>query len=277
MDSPEHQRRAIVDYFLLESPEGTEVDHAERVTSERIYGIQHDVWDVHASDGRWWVITNPTNLYRHEDHPSMHEVFALHIGVTARVMARQAIEAPVEGAPRERLAKTWRKYEQAADALNRADEAEDFQAVGMRCRECLIAFAQEASSEDMVAGGTDAPKGADFKGWADLIAGAASPGSHGGQLRGYVRTMATETWDLVSWLTHAASATRFDGIVALDATSHLLQVFSMALLRQEQGEPERCPSCGSYQITLDYRRDEWDAKVIAVPLCEACGWEGEPA
>jgi hypothetical protein len=277
MDSPEHQRRAIEEYFLGQSPEGTTVEHAEKVASERIYGFKYDVWDVHASDGRWWVITNPTNLYRHEDHQSMDEVFALHIGVTARMLAKQAVEAPVGGAPRERLARTWRKYEQAADALNRADEAEDFQAVGMRCRECLIAFAQESSSVQIVPDGTDAPKRADFKGWAALIAHAASPGSHGKQLRSYLKTLADETWGLVSWLTHATGATRFDGIVAVDATSNLLEVFSMALIRQERGDPERCPACGSYQVVVDHRRDEWEAKVVAVPLCEACGWEGDAA
>lgn len=70
VDSPPHQRGAIIDYFLSQSPEGTAVHHAEKIASERIYGLKHDVWDVQSSDGRWWVITNPTNLYPQEMTPS---------------------------------------------------------------------------------------------------------------------------------------------------------------------------------------------------------------
>jgi hypothetical protein len=130
VDSPPHQQRAIIDYFLSQSPDGTEVHRAEKVASERIYGIKHDVWDVDSSDGRWWVITNPTNLYSQEmtPTPSMDHAFALHIGVTARLLARQHLEAPVDGPPRELVSRAWRKFEQSAEALNEADEAEDFQA-----------------------------------------------------------------------------------------------------------------------------------------------------
>lgn len=276
MDSPEHLRRAIVDYFLLESPEGTEVEHAERVASEYIWGMQYDVWDVHASDGRWWIITNPTNLYRHEDEPSMDRVFALHIGLMARVMARQSREAPVEGETRDRSARSWRKYEQAAEALNEGHEAEDFQAVGMRCREALVEFAKEVAPSIDVPEGTERPKAADFKAWAALAARALSPGQGGRQLRAYLRDVAAETWELVSWLTHAANTERFDGIIALDATSHVLQTFSMALVRQERGGHERCPRCGSYRVVSDFHRDEWEAKVRYFPLCEVCGWAGDP-
>ena len=150
MDSPAHQRRSIIEYYLLESPEGTEVYDAEKVASERIYGQKHDVWDVHASDGRWWVITNPTNLYPQEtvQTQSMDHALSLHIGVNARIFARQALQAPVDGEPiREKVAKSMRRFEQAARALNEAQEAEDFQAVGMRLRECLIAYAQETSGD----------------------------------------------------------------------------------------------------------------------------------
>jgi hypothetical protein len=91
VDSPAHQQRNIIEYFLSQSPEGTVVQRAEKVASERVYGTRHDVWDVDASDGRWWVITNPTNLYPQEvaPTPSMDHAFALHIGVLARLAARE--------------------------------------------------------------------------------------------------------------------------------------------------------------------------------------------
>ena len=240
MKSPPHQRREIVEYFIGQSPEGTTVHHAEKVASERVYGMKHDVWDVDSSDGRWWVITNPTNLYPQETvpTPSMDAAFALHIGVVARMLAHQYYEAPVDDAPRDYVAKAWRRYEQAGEALNEAVEAEDFQAVGMRLRESLISFVQERAGGATVPEGADPPRRSDFKGWNELLAETASPGRpSGAEVRNYLSTMARETWDLVSWLTHAANATRADAETAFKATENVLATFALSLLRVAQGEP----------------------------------------
>jgi hypothetical protein len=73
MRSPEYQKRAIRDYVLSQSPPETTIGHLEKVASQRILGHKHDIWDVHASDGRWWVITDPTNLYSQDQFPGMDE------------------------------------------------------------------------------------------------------------------------------------------------------------------------------------------------------------
>jgi hypothetical protein len=65
--------------------------------------------------------------------------------------------------------------------------------------------------------------------------------------------MAEETWDLVNWLTHASNASRFDGIIALDATAYLLSEYSVATIRHERGVPDGCPACASYRLTVDFR------------------------
>jgi hypothetical protein len=270
VESPERERRHIVDYFVGQSPEGTAVSHAEKVTVERVYGIRHDVWDVHSSDGRWWVITNPTNLYSQERFPSMDEAFAVHIGVVGRMLARQSISAPVGGEERARLEQSWRRFEQAGEALNNADEAEDFQAVGMRCRETLVTFIGEVADDRMVPDGQEVPKRAQFVSWAELIAGATAHGSRAKELRGYLKAIAGLTWSLVNWLTHAKNATRQDGVAAVDATGHLLAMFTTSLLRFERGETDRCPECGSYQLSKDYD----DADEVEFPYCKTCGWEG---
>ncbi len=273
--SPPHERRAIIDYYLGQSPDGTVVHHVEKVASERIYGTKHDVWDVDASDGRWWVITNPTNLYPQETvpTPSMDHALALHIGVTARMIAGHQHEARSDGPVRDFTARAWRKFEQAAEAMNQADEAEEFQAVGMRLRECLIAFAQDVTPDVDVP--TEPPKRADFKGWAELIAQTAAPGSSNAAFRAYLRTTSKETWDLVVWLTHASNARRVHAETAADATAHLVQWLSIALLTQSRGEPARCPACGSYRVTVAYYRDDEEVPE-GFRLCEACGWEGAP-
>jgi len=62
LPATEEEKAEVIAYYLSQSP-GAEVSFLQKVYSEAIIGHQHDVWDVHANDGRWWVITNPTNLY----------------------------------------------------------------------------------------------------------------------------------------------------------------------------------------------------------------------
>ncbi len=87
MPSPEHERRSVIDYWRSQSSPEEDVIHAEKVTTESLSGgHRYDIWDVHATDGRWWVITNPTNLYSQEEFPSMDYALSFHIGVSERVM-----------------------------------------------------------------------------------------------------------------------------------------------------------------------------------------------
>ena len=93
----------------------------------------------------------------------------------ARVQARR------KGASSERvgdrLAAAFRRWEQAAEALDASKESEEVQAVGMRCRECLIAFVRSVSDPKMVPGGQDAPKAGDVIHWTELIADTVAHGS----------------------------------------------------------------------------------------------------
>ena len=98
----------------------THVKHLEKVKTESVYGKRYDVWDVHTTDGRWWVVTNPTNLYPQEEMPSLDYVLSFHIGVMLRVAARDARKAETPHAAR--FADTWRRWEQAAEALECAPD-----------------------------------------------------------------------------------------------------------------------------------------------------------
>src|SRR5260370_2859792 len=127
-------KRAVSDYVEVEARE--KVLHAEKVKSEHILGRDHDCLDVHTNKDRYWVITSPSNLYSQHYFPSLDFTLSFHVGVTARIMARSR-GAP-DDAQKARLTPAWRRWEHAADTLDTAQEAEDFQAVGVRCRECLI-------------------------------------------------------------------------------------------------------------------------------------------
>jgi hypothetical protein len=268
VESPEHERRQVAEYVELEAGD-EKVQHAEKIASEHVMGHEYNVWDVETDKTRWWVIINPTNLYAQSEYKSMDYVLSFHIGLMHRVFARQSRSAQTGEEERDRLRLPWRKWEQAAKDSEEVDEAEQFQAIGMQCREAL-AFAQAAANEGMVPEGEEAPAKGNFLRWSELIAAAITPGSD--RLRGFLRKTAANTWDLVNWLTHETNARKFDAVIAVDATAFTLNAFGMALVRQERGEPPRCPSCGSYRLAGDYR-SESDAYVT---LCEACQWESDP-
>lgn len=264
----EHEEDVIRDYIHWQSPKET-VSHLEKVATERLFERVLDVWDVRTDQERYWVISNPTNLYSQELFPSLDYTLSFHIGLTARVMAQRKSTADDE--QQDRLAAAWRRWVQAAEALDRADEAEEFQAVGMRCRECLLAMIREFTNASIVPTNQEPPKTGDFIHWSGLLANAIAPGASAREIRGYLKALAKSTWQLVAWLTHATSAVRFDANMAVEATQSTLTAFGSALVRKERGTPDRCPRCSSYRITTVHTPDlTIDPPYAAV--CESCGW-----
>lgn len=259
--------RAISEYVEWQAPD-EKVKHAERVTTEYVLGRKLDGWDVRTDKTRWWVITSPTNLYSQELFPSLDYAISFHVGVTARMMS-----VPDPGVPsmeQALLPAAWRRWEQAAEALDEAEEPEDFQAVGMRCRECFIAMVKAVATPQMVPVGSIAPKRSDVIAWCELIADHVAHGGSSEHVRKYLKAISKSGWQLVNWLTHASGAMRADAILALEITQHILGTFGTALFRHGHGIPDRCPSCGSYQIGLRSHPDE--PEVEPVPGCQACGW-----
>lgn len=261
-----HAEKAIRDYVEWQARE--EVIHAERVTTEYALGRKLEAWDVRTTKGRWWVITSPTNLYSQELFPSIDYTISFHVGVTARMISQ--LRPGVEPMEEALLAAAWRKWGQAGEALDEAEETEDFQAVGMRCRECFIAMVKTLAQPDMLPDGAITPKRSDVPVWSELIADHVAHGSSAEYVRRYLKAISKSGWQLVSWLTHASDATKADAVLALEATQHALATFGTAVLRHARGIPDRCPACGSYQVGLRCR--EPDESAEPVPGCRRCGW-----
>jgi hypothetical protein len=245
------------------------VQHLEKIGSERVMGRVYDTWDVHTQRDRYWVITGPTNLYSQKYFTSPDYALSFHIGLMARVMARR--EPGVGQSEQAKLLPAWRRWEEAAQAFDTADEAEEFQAVGMRCRECLLELIHIVSKSTMVPEGEQSPKRSDFIHWAELIANAIAAGSSAAELRGYLKATSKSCWQLVNWLTHTNDATRVDGEVAVDATQNVLATFGHALIKHDAGVPDRCPNCGSYQLSAHFA-PELAATSQYVVACQKCDW-----
>jgi hypothetical protein len=218
----------------------------EKLTSEYVLGHQYDVWDAHTSDGRWWVITNPVNLYSQDQIKSMDIALSFHIGLMSRVMAREPLQAGRQDAW---VLEVARRLDAASESLDRAREVEDFQAVGMRLRETLLTLAAKLADlgYQTDAGASELQKG-NFKAWASVCAESVAAGSSTQYLRALLKALSEKTWNYVAWLTHARAAGRPDAQIALSAVSQAIEAFIIAVRRHHLGTPERCPACASYQL-----------------------------
>lgn len=255
MHSSQRNKDEIRAYVEHQAQE--EVVHLEKVASELVGPVRHDIWDVHCTESRWWVVTEPTNLYSQADFKSRDVVLTFHIGLALRVSYLQEREVPVAPEPADLLPGAWRRWQQAFETYDSGDEAEAFQAVGMRLRECLVSFLDETTNDELVPAGRERPKNADFRGWSELLAEALAAGESNTKLRSYLKKLASETWEYVNWLTHAKNAVRMDAEIGLKAVEHLLGIFTAARLRMGRTS-QRCQECGSYEV--------------AAGVCRHCGW-----
>ncbi|PYV11318.1 MAG: hypothetical protein DMG07_19525, partial [Acidobacteria bacterium] len=64
------EERAIREYVEWQA-RGEKVTHAEKIMTERLRDRRLDAWDVRTNKERYWVITNPRNLYSQELFPSL--------------------------------------------------------------------------------------------------------------------------------------------------------------------------------------------------------------
>lgn len=275
---PEHEERRIRQYVEGQSrnredpgDQETKVTLVQKVASYRLLGTDYDVYDVHMPSERWWVITEPTNLYDQSAFPEYDTAFSFHVGLMMRLWERESEEIEEEKA--EQIGAAWRRVQAAREALDSAREAEDYQSIGIKCREALIAFAREHSDAEWLALPETPPKAADFKGWATLHAQALATG----RMRRYLSEIADKTWDVAVSLQHDANATVWDAEMLIAATAHLLDVFSTAMVKINRKPPTRCPKCGSYKLGSDGDIAEVDGLLgwQERDACGACNYRGE--
>lgn len=268
-DLAEHEERAIRDYVNSQSPDNDQAGLVQRVHAQRILGRVHEVFDVHCERTRWWVITEPTNLYLQSHFPEAEQALIFHIGLGAVLAERSRGE--LEDDNEQHVTAPWRRYRDALTAMNEADEAEDFQSVGIKCRDALIALGKLYQDAEWLGDVADPPKVADFKGWGGIYAERLSRD----RVRNYVKALVEKTWDLTVALQHNSNATPFDADLALEATAHLIGTLGRLVSRHLNGDPKRCPKCESYRLDEDIEQDPHRAGFDVSTVCAACGWRSD--
>jgi hypothetical protein len=249
------EKDAILKYVEQEAHQ--KVRHAEKAASEMVGPVRHDIWDVYCASSRWWVITNPVNLYDQTDFKSRDVALTFHVGLMLRVSYKQDRQVPVGPGPAYLLPGSWRRWQQAFAEYDGGDEAEHSQSVGVRLRECLVSFVGETRTPELVPAGETAPKASDFRAWTELLANYLAGGDSSSRLRSCLKKSATEAWEYANWLTHAKNAGRMDAEIGLKLVEHLLGIFTAARLRQNQKDT-RCGTCGSYRVVAG--------------ACQHCDW-----
>ena len=194
LPATEEEKAGVIQYYLSQSP-GSDVAFLQKVYSEAIIGHRHDVWDVHASDGRWWVITNPTNLYSQAQFPNMDLAVTFHMGLCLRIPRTQ--EQRKSDRNIMSFGAVFTKLRETSDALGQAHNVADYQAIGMRGREAILAFV--GAAQDVAEWTNEAtPKRADFRAWTEVICNVALGGAGQKERRHLFNSFLTGAWVLTN-------------------------------------------------------------------------------
>jgi len=240
-------------------------------------GVEVNVWNVKTKTGAFWVVegeTAPMNLYTQDAHYfSADEAYSFHMGITQRLTKRNQNdfkhiidEIPLDI---ERLKSINRKLNMASQKLSIDLEPEDFQSIGLICRESLIDLGKELGKRNPDVLKEKGLKSSDFKGIANEFIGIYIPGENNADLRNYSRKMVEIAWSYNSMIVHSPNKTYPDVKIALLFTSSVVSLIENLFFKYIGFDNEfACPECGSKNIEfLEGDNDE------LIALCKSCDHE----
>jgi predicted Zn-ribbon and HTH transcriptional regulator len=271
VDADPHSERDIANYVEGQARDET-VQHVEKIKREIILGSEYDMWDVVTDKGRWWVITNLTNLYSQTHFPSLDYTLSFHIGLMTRVRARSDridAEAP------QPFDEVFRRMDQAERKHDAAVEAEDYQAVGVQLREGLVSLIDAMRRRVEVRSDDPLPQASNFLGWSDVLMNALCPGSSNKELRQHLKNTSKETWQIANWLAHHRSAGKTASSIAIHSCQTTVGHFIQVLERNRIDKTDTCPVCKSRDI-----RSHFDIMISPdgdyYASCGTCKWTDHP-
>ncbi len=272
--SPErdpHSEQDIANYVEGQAPDET-VQNVEKVKQEVVLGDVYEIWDVTTDKDRWWVITNLTNLYSQRHFPSLDYTLSFHIGLMMRLRSRPDGADSDMPSPFDEV---FRRQEQAKNRHDGAVEAEDYQAVGMQLRECLISLIGALRRRLQLGPAAKLPQDANFVAWSALLMDKLCRGSSNKELRKHLKNTAKETWQLVNWLTHDRGANKTASSIAIHACDTVVGHFVQILERERTDRTDQCPLCKSRHI-----RTHFDISIEPdgdyYMTCGICNWSSHP-
>ena len=271
LQSEQYAAEDIVNYVNGQAPDET-VLNVEFIKEEPVLGKRYKVWDVTTDLSRWWVITNLTNLYSQEFFKSLDYTLSFHIGLMARLSERQG---PSEDEKSTQFAEIERRQRAIHDSFDLAEEAVDFQQIGLQLREQLLRLVSAISIFVPVLDGQERPKKGDFKALKDQLVDCLFAGKRKQALRKFLKSSSNDAWEIVNWLTHAQNADQKSTLMAMQSVDALIGHFLFALVGYEDGEAVECPECNSRRLNTHYDVNLGDDGEY-FQSCQGCNWTSRP-
>lgn len=272
IDRDPYSEADIASYVEGQAPD-EQIKHVERIKKEIVLGDPYEIWDVTTDKNRWWVITNLTNLYSQNYFPSLDYTLSFHIGLMMRIRSRSNRVDADEPSPFDEV---FRRVEQAEKRHEASIEAEDFQAVGMLLRETLISLTDSLRHAIEIPPEIEKPQNSNFISWADLLINQLCGGNSNKSLRQHLKSLSKESWQLVSWLTHAKNADKTASTIAIQSCQTVIGHFLQILERSEAERTKLCPICKSRNI-----RTHFDISINDngeyFHSCGSCEWSNHPS
>jgi hypothetical protein len=218
------------------------------------------------------------NLYSQDAlYLTSDEVYSFHIGLMSRMMkAREEytsedyIKAATLGI--EITPVLLRKLRNTADQLESAKEVEDFQAIGVQCREILIELGNAIYKLGME-GEEEQPQKSNFKKKAELFIKFYLNDSENSDYRSYIKKITEATWDYANKITHSQNTTIYESSTCIALIISLISIYEN--IQHKIFDPISqfiCKNCKSKKVTII--EDEHGDDSIATKLyikCEECG------
>lgn len=245
-------------------------------------GIVVHVWNVKTDvDGSWWVVegeTVPMNLYPQEAYYfSADEVYSYHIGLMHRLEYSDADYHPEEyvkalSLDNDMAPMLFRKLKSIAALIDTATEIEDFQSIGVQCREVLIQLGNQIYDTAM-AGEEEQPQESNFKKKAELFIQYHLPGSENKDYRHMIKKLTETVWDFANKITHSQSSTFYDVSSCVSLCISLVTTYENTKQKAfDLLAASKCSNCLSKKIKINGFDYTSEKIVQSMHIeCEVCG------
>jgi len=240
-------------------------------------GEEVNVWNVKTKKEAFWIVEGenaPMNLYTQNAYYfSADEAYSFHMGITQRLSDgyKKEFKHIIDEIPLDidQLKSINRKLNMAAQKLSIDLEPEEFQSIGLICRESLIDLGKELYKRNPEVIKEKKLKQSDFKGIANEFIDLYIPGKSNSDLRNYSRKMVDIAWSYSSAIVHSPNKTYPDVKIALLITSAKVSLLENLFYKYLGFDSEfNCSECGSKN--LEFFENQSGELIVK---CKSCGTE----
>ncbi|TPF06536.1 hypothetical protein [Leuconostoc mesenteroides] len=271
----------VTKYVELESQNKCKVLSAKPEYKFNDLGMEVCVWNVKTdNDGDWWVVEGdevPMNLYSQSAYYfGADEAYSFHMGLMKRMRVEQekfSSEDFVRGVTlgTDIAPQLFRKLKNVAQLIDSAHEVEDFQSIGVQCREILIELGNYIYVPGMATNG-EQPQKSNFKQKVELFLQFYLKGSENSDYRSMIKKLTESTWEYACKITHSSKATFYEASSCVMMCTSLIGVCENILQKiYDPVSQYECSSCKSKRLVIDSDESNEDGIVQKLFLkCDEC-------